>query len=322
MMKKNKITIAKNIIKLESDSLKHIIKKINSQFDKACDVILACKGKVITIGLGKSGHIAAKASATLSSTGTPSMYIHGADCLHGDVGAIKKDDVVIFFSNSGETKELLSIIPLLKILKINIISITGNKSSKLAKASNFVLECGVKKEACPLNLTPTSSVITAISMSDALALTLLECRGFTSKDFMRSHPSGSLGKRLLKRVSHIMLKTKLPTINIGSNLNKTIATMTKFNLGIAIVLGKNKKVSGIFTDGDLRRILQKHSNLDHLKIEDVMTKNPFTIHGDMLAAEALNILETNEITSLLITSDTNKLSGVITLNAILRAGIE
>ena len=322
MMKKNKITIAKNIIKLESDSLKHIIKKINSQFDKACDVILACKGKVITIGLGKSGHIAAKASATLSSTGTPSMYIHGADCLHGDVGAIKKDDVVIFFSNSGETKELLSIIPLLKILKINIISITGNKSSKLAKASNFVLECGVKKEACPLNLTPTSSVITAISMSDALALTLLECRGFTSKDFMRSHPNGSLGKRLLKRESHIMLKTKLPTKNIGSNLNKTIATMTKFNLGIAVVLGKNKKVSGIFTDGDLRRILQKHSNFDHLKIEDVMTKNPFTIHGDMLAAEALNILESNEITSLLITSDTNKLSGVITLNAILRAGIE
>ncbi len=321
-MKKNKINIAKNIIKLESDSLKSMIKKVNSHFDKACDAILSCKGKVVTIGLGKSGHIAAKASATLSSTGTPSMYIHGADCLHGDIGAIKKDDIIILFSNSGETKELLSIIPILKVLKIQIISITGNKLSKLAKASDYVLECGVKKEACPLNLTPTSSVITAISMSDALALTLLECRGFTSKDFARSHPNGSLGRRMLKKVSDIMSTTKLPTVSIESDLDKTIKIMTKFNYGIAVILDKNKKVVGIFTDGDLRRTLQKNSNLSNLKIKSIMTKNPLTIGGDTLAAEALNILETNEITSLLITSNTKQLSGIITLNAILRAGIE
>ena len=321
-MKKNKINIAKNIIKLESDSLKGMIKKINAHFDKACDVILSCEGKVVTIGLGKSGHIAAKASATLSSTGTPSMYIHGADCLHGDVGAIKREDIVIFFSNSGETKELLSIIPLLKVLKIKIISITGNKLSRLAQASDYILECGVKKEACPLNLTPTSSVITAISMSDALALTLLECRGFTSKDFARSHPNGSLGRRLLKKVSAIMSTTKLPTVNVDSNLHKTIKIMTKFNYGIAVILDKNKKVVGIYTDGDLRRTLQKYSNLDVIKIKNVMTKKPFTICSDILAAEALNILETNDITSLLITSNTNQLSGIITLNAILRAGIE
>ena len=321
-MKKNKINIAKNIIKLESNSLKSMIKKINSHFDKACDAILSCKGKVVTIGLGKSGHIAAKASATLSSTGTPSMYIHGADCLHGDIGAIKKDDIIILFSNSGETKELLSIIPILKVLKIQIISITGNKLSKLAKASDYVLECGVKKEACPLNLTPTSSVITAISMSDALALTLLECRGFTSKDFARSHPNGSLGRRMLKKVSDIMSTTKLPTVSIESDLDKTIKIMTRFNYGIAVILDKNKRVVGIFTDGDLRRTLQKNSNLSNLKIKSIMTKNPFTIGGDTLAAEALNILETNEITSLLITSNTKQLSGIITLNAILRAGIE
>ncbi len=321
-MKKNKINIAKNIIKLESDSLKSMIKKVNSHFDKACDAILSCRGKVVTIGLGKSGHIAAKASATLSSTGTPSMYIHGADCLHGDIGAIKKDDIIILFSNSGETKELLSIIPILKVLKIQIISITGNKLSKLAKASDYVLECGVKKEACPLNLTPTSSVITAISMSDALALTLLECRGFTSKDFARSHPNGSLGRRMLKKVSDIMSTTKLPTTSIESDLDKTIKIMTKFNYGIAVILDKNKKVVGIFTDGDLRRTLQKNSNLSNLKIKSIMTKNPLTIGGDTLAAEALNILETNEITSLLITSNTKQLSGIITLNAILRAGIE
>ena len=321
-MKKNKINIAKNIIKLESDSLKSMIKKVNSHFDKACDAILSCRGKVVTIGLGKSGHIAAKASATLSSTGTPSMYIHGADCLHGDIGAIKKDDIIILFSNSGETKELLSIIPILKVLKIQIISITGNKLSKLAKASDYVLECGVKKEACPLNLTPTSSVITAISMSDALALTLLECRGFTSKDFARSHPNGSLGRRMLKKVSDIMSTTKLPTVSIESDLDKTIEIMTKFNYGIAVILDKNKRVVGIFTDGDLRRTLQKNSNLSNLKIKSIMTKNPLTIGGDTLAAEALNILETNEITSLLITSNTKQLSGIITLNAILRAGIE
>ncbi len=321
-MKKNKINIAKNIIKLESDSLKNMIVKINSHFDKACDAILSCKGKVVTIGLGKSGHIAAKASATLSSTGTPSMYIHGADCLHGDIGAIKKEDIIIFFSNSGETRELLSIISLLKVLKIQIISITGNKLSKLAKASDFILECGVKKEACPLNLTPTSSVITAISMSDALALTLLECRGFTSKDFARSHPNGSLGRRLLKKVSDIMSKTKLPIVSVESNLHKTIKIMSKFNYGVAVVLDKNKKIVGIFTDGDLRRTLQKYSDLSNLKIRDIMTKKPFTIGSDILAAEALNILESNEITSLLIKSNTNQLLGIITLNAILRAGIE
>ena len=321
-MKKNKINIAKNIIKLESDSLKNMIVKINSHFDKACDAILSCKGKVVTIGLGKSGHIAAKASATLSSTGTPSMYIHGADCLHGDIGAIKKEDIIIFFSNSGETRELLSIISLLKVLKIQIISITGNKLSKLAKASDFILECGVKKEACPLNLTPTSSVITAISMSDALALTLLECRGFTSKDFARSHPNGSLGRRLLKKVSDIMFKTKLPIVSVESNLHKTIKIMSKFNYGVAVVLDKNKKIVGIFTDGDLRRTLQKYSDLSNLKIRDIMTKKPFTIGSDILAAEALNILESNEITSLLINSNTNQLLGIITLNAILRAGIE
>lgn len=321
-MKKNKIDIAKNIIKLESDSLKNMIGKINSHFDKACDAILSCKGKVVTIGLGKSGHIAAKASATLSSTGTPSMYIHGADCLHGDIGAIKKGDIIIFFSNSGETIELLSIIPLLKVLKIKIVSITGNRSSKLAKSSDFILECGVKKEACPLNLTPTSSVITAISMSDALALTLLECRGFTSKDFARSHPNGSLGRRLLKKVSDIMFKTRLPTVSVKSNLHKTIQIMTKFNYGVAVILDRNKKIVGIFTDGDLRRTLQKYSDFNNLKIRDVMTEKPFTISSDILAAEALNILETNEITSLLIRSNTNQLSGIITLNAILRAGIE
>ena len=321
-MKKNKINIAKNIIKSESDSLKNMIKNINSHFEKACDAILSCKGRVVTIGLGKSGHIAAKASATLSSTGTPSMYIHGADCLHGDIGAIKKEDIIIFFSNSGETKELLSIIPLLKVLKIKIISITGNKLSKLARSSDYILECGVKKEACPLNLTPTSSVITAISMSDALALTLLECRGFTSKDFARSHPNGSLGRRLLKTVRDIMFETKLPIVSIESNLDKTVKIMTKFNHGIAVILDNKKKVAGIFTDGDLRRTLEKYSDLSNLKIKNIMTTKPLTIRSDILAAEALNILETNEITSLLITSKTNQLIGIITLNAILRAGIE
>ena len=322
MKKTTKIQIAKRIIKLESNSLNSICGKINSNFEKACDLILSCNGRVITVGIGKSGHIAAKAAATLSSTGTPSMYLHGSDCLHGDMGAIKKNDVVIFFSNSGETRELMLIIPLLKILKVKTICITGSKSSKLAKASDIVLDCGVSKEACPLNLTPTSSVIAAIGMSDALALTLLECRGFTSKDFARSHPHGSLGKRLLKKVSNVMITKKLPIVSDKENLYRTIKIMTSCNFGFAIITNAKNQVSGVFSDGDLRRVLQNHADIKQISINDVMSKKPTLITEDVLAAEVLSIMEKKEITTIPVTSKSKKILGIITLNNILRAGIE
>jgi arabinose-5-phosphate isomerase len=322
MKKINKVLIAKKVIKSEGKSLIKIADKINKEFVKACDKILCCRGKVITIGLGKSGYIAAKAAATLSSTGTPSIFIHAADALHGDMGAITKNDIVIFYSNSGETKELMFILPLLKLLKITIITITGSKSSTLSKSSNIVIDSGVDVEACPLNLTPTSSVITAIGISDALAITLLECRGFTSKDFAKSHPQGTLGKRLLKKSSDIMFKTKMPVIDEMSKLTKAINLISKYNYGVVIALNKDKKVSGIFTDGDLRRTLKKFGDVRGLILKNVMSKKPITVTTDILAAEALNIMEEREITCLIVRNKNKTLSGLLTLNQILKAGIE
>ena len=322
MKKINKILVAKKVIKSEGKSLIRVADKINKEFVKACDAILCCKGKVVTIGLGKSGHIAAKAAATLSSTGTPSTFLHAADALHGDMGAITKNDIVIFYSNSGETKELMFILPLLKLLKLPIITITGSRSSTLSKSSDIVIDSGVNVEACPLNLTPTSSVITAIGISDALAITLLECRGFTSKDFAKSHPQGALGKRLLKKSVDIMFKTKMPVIDEMSKLTKAINVISKYNYGVVIALNKDKKVSGIFTDGDLRRTLKKFGDVRNLILKNVMSKNPITVTTDILAAEALNIMEEREITCLIVKNKNKTLSGLLTLNQILKVGIE
>tara|TARA_Y100000748_G_scaffold37845_1_gene27981 strand:+ start:1756 stop:2724 length:969 start_codon:yes stop_codon:yes gene_type:complete len=322
MKKINKISIAKKVLKAEATSLIKITNKLNNSFDKACDLILNCKGKVVTIGLGKSGHVAAKSSATLSSTGTPSIFVHASEALHGDMGVIRKTDIVIFYSNSGETKELLLLLPLLKLLKVPLITITGSKNSSLAKSSHIVLDAGVKAEACPLNLTPSSSVITAIGISDALAITLLECRGFTSKDFAKSHPKGELGKRLLKKVEDIMYIKKLPCINYDVKLMKAIDIITKFNYGIVIALNKNKKVLGVFTDGDLRRTLKIHNDIVSLNLYKVMTKKPITIDKDMMAVEAMNIMEKKEITSLVVLDKDKTFAGLLTLNELLRTGIE
>jgi len=322
MKKINKRSIASKVIKSEASSLNIVAKKLDANFDKACDVIMNCKGKVITIGLGKSGYIAAKSAATFSSTGTPSIFLHAAEALHGDMGVISKNDIVIFYSNSGETKELLLIIPLLKILRIPILSITGSKKSTLSKASDIVIDSGVKIEACPLNLTPTSSVITALSISDALAITLLQCKGFTSKDFAKSHPQGMLGKRLLKKVSDIMYIKKLPFITDNLKLIETIDIITKFNFGIVIILNRTKKILGLFTDGDLRRVLKIHPDVSQLMIYDLMTKNPIIVSGDLLAAEAINIMEEKAITSLLVSNQNNQLIGLVTFNGLLKSGIE
>ena len=321
MKKINKRSMAHKVIKSEISALNSMLRKINKDFEKACDTILKCKGKVITIGIGKSSYIAAKTAATFSSTGTPSMFLHAAEALHGDMGVVSKDDVVLFFSNSGETNEIMLILPLIKLLKIPIISITGATKSTLAKASNVILDSAVKKEACPLDLTPTSSVLTALSLADALAITLLECRGFTSQDFAKSHPQGELGKRLLKKVENLMYTTKLPLIKNNILLKKAINIITTFNLGIAVIIDKNKKILGIFTDGDLRRTLDKKPNISKMLIFDLMTKRPVTITRDTMAAEALNLMEEKEITSLLVVDEKNSLLGILTLNELIKSGI-
>ena len=321
MKKINKNKIAKKVLKDEANALASLSKTIDKKFEDFCNTVLNCKGKVITIGLGKSGYIAAKFAATLSSTGTPSAFLHATEALHGDMGMIAKSDIVIFFSNSGETEELLLVIPLLKYLKIKILSITGSNMSSLAKISDIHLNAGVKKEACPLNLTPTSSVITALALSDAIAITLLECRGFTSKDFAKSHPQGHLGKRLLKNVENIMFIKKLPIIDSTTSLLKTIDTISKCKFGVAIILNKNQNVLGIFTDGDLRRTLKTHSNIENIVIKDVMTKKPKFIEKDILAAEALTIMEENKISSLIVIDKNKKLIGLLTLNELIKASI-
>ena len=258
MKKINKIKIAKNVIKIESKSLASIANKIGQSFQEACDIILKCKGRVVTIGLGKSGHIAAKSSATLSSTGTPSTFIHAGEALHGDIGGLKNDDIVVIYSNSGETREILQLLPIVKLLKINIISIVGDKESSLAKSSDIVIDCGVPSEACPLNLTPTSSVITAIGISDALAITLLECRGFTSKDFAKSHPGGTLGKRLLLSAKDVMVSgDEIPIIDCDE-LSKDV---------IKIISEKGIDASNIKSSGKGNRIT-KADIVNHLESKE------------------------------------------------------
>jgi arabinose-5-phosphate isomerase len=318
----NKGSIAKKTIKKEAQALNQLTKKIDHNFEKACDILLACKGKIITIGLGKSGHVAKKASATFSSTGSPSIFLHAAEALHGDMGIVEKSDVVIFYSNSGETKELLLLLPLFKILKVPLITISGNKKSTLSKKSNVVIDSGVKSEACPLDLAPTSSVISAIAMSDALAITLLECRGFTSKDFAKSHPQGSLGKRLLRKSEDIMLTKKLPYVYKDLPLMKAIDVVTRYNYGIVIILNSSKQLRGIFTDGDLRRVLKKYNNISSLNLYKVMTKKPLVVSIDIMAVEALNIMEKNEITSLVVINHDKTVAGLLTLNELLKKGIE
>ena len=318
----NKISIGKKVILSESTALKNIANKLDNNFNLACDAILNCKGKVITIGLGKSGHVATKSAATLSSTGTPSIFLHAAEALHGDIGLIRKLDLVICYSNSGETKELLLLLPLLKILKVRLITVTGNKKSTLAKSSDIILDSGVKSEACPMNLTPTSSVISAIGLSDALAITLLKSRGFTSKDFAKSHPQGELGKRLLKKTEDIMIMKSLPYTYTDMKLLKAIDIITKFNYGIIISLTKEKKLLGIFTDGDLRRTLKNDNDISSLQLYKVMRKKPVTVSRNLMASEALNIMEHNQITCVLVVNDNKTVAGLLTLNQLLKSGIE
>ena len=318
----NKMSIAKKVILSEATALKNVANRLDNSFNLACEAILNCKGKVITIGLGKSGHIATKSAATLSSTGTPSVFLHAAEALHGDIGLIGKLDIVICYSNSGETKELLLLLPLLKLLKITLITVTGNKKSMLAKSSDIVLDSSVQSEACPLNLTPTSSVISAIGLSDALAITLLKCRGFTSKDFAKSHPQGELGKRLLKKTEDVMIIKRLPYAYLDMKLIKAIDIITKFNYGIIISLTKEKKLLGVFTDGDLRRTLRNHNDISSLQLYKVMTRKPIVVSKNIMAAEALNIMEHKQITSLIAVNDDKTVAGLLTLNQLLKSGIE
>jgi arabinose-5-phosphate isomerase len=320
MNKYNYIASAKRTLKIESNSISQIASQLDKSFITLCDKVIKCDGKFIIMGVGKSGHIAQKISATLSSTGTPSIFIHPTEAAHGDMGLIDKKDIVLLISNSGETDEIINILPSLKRHCKEIASLTSNNKSSIAKSADIKIQLKSKKEACPLNLAPTSSTTNALVFGDALAIALLEAKGFTQKDFASSHPAGKLGKKLITQVEDLMHKgNAVPKVSADTILDKALLEITKKNLGITLIVEKTKLV-GIFTDGDLRRCINKKVDIQNTKIKDVMTKKFKTITSDALAIDAANIMEDNKIFTLVVI-DKNKHIGVISMHDLIEARI-
>lgn len=314
--------LASEVFDIEANAILKLKKSLGLDFDRAIDILYHTQGKVIITGMGKSGLIGKKIAATLTSTGTPSYFLHPAESTHGDSGIITKDDVVIAISNSGETQELLNLLPLIKRFGVSIISMTGNPDSTLAKAGNVVLNIAVEKEACPLGKAPTASTTATLAMGDALAVCLLKKRGFTEEDFLVYHPSGALGKGIKFHVEDLMLKENLPIADENILFTDLIKLISEYKLGMAIITDNAGRLSGILTDGDIRRVVVKYSsNIMTLKAKDVMTVNPKTLAGTEFAARALHLMEKYSITALAIVDDDNKPVGVVHIHDLLKAGV-
>lgn len=313
---------ALELIKIEAKAVDGLTKKIDANFEKACELLFNCQGHIIVIGIGKSGHIGNKIAATLASTGSPAFFVHAAEANHGDLGMINAKDVVLALSYSGETDELLSILPTLKLLKIPFILVTGNPHSTLAQQATVSLDIGIKQEACPLGLAPTSSSTTMLVMGDALAIALLNARGFTHEDFAKVHPKGRLGRRLLLKVADIMQSgAAVPEVKSGTPVIDALLEISQKRLGMTTVT-KNAQLLGIFTDGDLRRTIDQGLDLHTTLIDKVMSSDCKTIDANQLATEALRLMEDNKITTLVIVDDTKKPLGVIHIHDILAKGIK
>jgi len=318
----NFITSARRTVKMEAEAVAELEQRIDGDFSRACELLLATRGRVIVTGMGKSGHIANKVAATLASTGTPSFYVHPGEASHGDMGMITSDDSVLALSNSGSTPELLTLLPLLKRQGNTLISMTGNPESELAKASDAHLDSSVTTEACPLDLAPTSSTTTALVMGDALAIALLEARGFTAEDFAFSHPGGTLGRKLLLKVSDVMQSgDELPTVAPATVMADALFEISSKGLGMTTVVNDKGELMGVFTDGDLRRALDTRTDLNSTPIADLMSTSVKTVTSTMLAAEALRIMEENKISSLAVVDRDSRVTGVVHLLSLLRAGI-
>ena len=319
---KNFKQLALNVINIEQQAIAELSQFIDDNFTKACELMFNCRGRVIVVGMGKSGHIGGKIAATLASTGTPSFFVHPGEASHGDLGMITLDDVVLTISNSGETGEVLAIIPVLKRIGAKIIAMTGNSDSTLAKLGDTHVCVKVSQEACPLGLAPTSSTTATLVMGDALAVALLNARGFTADDFALSHPGGSLGKRLLLRLADIMHKEdRLPSVHQDAKIKDALVEMSLKGLGMTAVVDSNKHLIGLFTDGDLRRILDARIDIHQDSITSVMTKSPYTAKQDMLAAEALKIMEDKKINGLIIVDDKNQPIGAMNMHDLLKSGV-
>lgn len=314
--------LAEAVIQSEMQAVAKLIERIDDGFVAACHLLLACKGRVVVTGMGKSGHIAGKIAATLASTGTPAFFVHPGEASHGDLGMITRQDVVLALSNSGNTEEILTILPIIKRLGVPLVAMTGNPDSVLAQLATVHINVGVEQEACPLGLAPTSSTTAALVMGDALAVSLLQTKGFTRDDFALSHPGGSLGKRLLLQVRDIMHQgAEIPMVADTVLVSQALLEMTEKKLGMTAVLDEDMHVVGIFTDGDLRRMLEKNLDVHNTLLSCVMTKPCTVIGADILAAEAMQIMEQKKINALLVVDEQQNLQGALNMHDLLRAGI-
>ncbi len=319
-MKKNIIATAKKTIELEASSINALSGFINDDFEKAVVLINKCKGRLVVSGIGKSAIIAQKIVATLNSTGCPSAFLHASDAIHGDIGMVQQDDVVMIISKSGDSPEVKMLIPLIKNFKNPIIAICGNMQSYLAKAADLTLNTTVAEEACPNNLAPTSSTTAQMVMGDALAICLMELKGFSSEDFAKFHPGGTLGKKLYLRVADLIVNNEKPLVNADTMLKDVIMEITKKRLGAAVIIDQQEKVLGIITDGDLRRMLEKRLSLTEVRAKDIMTLNPKSIESTELAVDALDIMRKKNITQLVVTLN-NNYAGIVHLHDLVREGI-
>ena len=316
------LDLARETLEIESRAVQRMSSRLSDDFALACRLCLATPGRVVVTGMGKSGHIASKIAATLASTGTPAFFMHPAEASHGDLGMITDQDLLLAISYSGETDEIVTILPLVKRMGAKLVTMTGNSDSTLAKTADVHLDVGVTEEACPLNLAPTASTTATLAMGDALAVALLKSRGFTAEDFARSHPSGSLGKRLLLRVSDVMRSDgEVPAVLSDVYLRDGLMEMTQKGLGMTAIVDNDQRILGIFTDGDLRRALDDGADVHKTKMSDIMHTDCRTTTADILAAEAVHILEENKITSLLVADDEQRLIGALNIHDLFRAGI-
>jgi arabinose-5-phosphate isomerase len=315
------VELGRQALNVEIEGLRAQLPRLGSDFARACRVCLNCRGRIVVTGMGKSGHIGGKIAATLASTGTPAFFVHPGEASHGDIGMITRDDAVLALSNSGETTEILTILPVIKRLGVPLIAFTGNSDSALARIATVHLDIRVPAEACPLNLAPTASTTAALAVGDALAVALLKARGFTEQDFVRSHPAGALGRRLLYVKDVMRTGAQIPTVRVDTTLAQGLLEVTSKGLGMTAIVDDAMRVLGVFTDGDLRRALDREADLRSTRMDQVMTLGPKSVLPSTLAAEAVHLMETHRITSLIVLDDRGKLAGVLHVHDLLRAGV-